>query len=179
MRWLEKMLSLLDEGSRVLDVGCGNGLPATSAIAEHHRATGIDVSGGQIARARENVPGAELHHVDVMEAKFGERFDAISAFYVVEHLPRQLHATVFERFNEWLRPGGYLLFTIEPDAEPGVVGDWLGAPMFFSQHDAAETLSLVQDAGFRIVSEAVEDQLEGGREISYLWVLAQKPQPAS
>jgi hypothetical protein len=43
---------------------------------------------------------------------------------------------------------GRLLFTVEPYDEPGVVGGWLGHPMFFSQHDPEATLALVRDAGF-------------------------------
>jgi hypothetical protein len=66
------------------------------------------------------------------------------------------------------------LFTIEPEAEPGLIGDWLGAPMFFSQYDAEDTVDLVRRAGFEIVEQAVETQLEGEREVAYLWVLAHR-----
>jgi hypothetical protein len=86
---------------------------------------------------------------------------------------------VFERLRRWLKPSGYLLFTIEPDDEPGVVGEWLGAPMFFSHFGAEDALALVRDAGFEIVDQAVEAQLEGAREVSYLWVLARKPERQS
>ncbi len=107
-----------------------------------------------------------------------ESFDAISAFYVVDHIPRDEHARLFSRIERWLRPGGYLVFTIEPKDEPGVVGDWLGAPMFFSQFDSEKTLELVRGAGFQVLRHAIESQTEGGREVTYLWVLARK-QPLS
>jgi cyclopropane fatty-acyl-phospholipid synthase-like methyltransferase len=173
-RWLAKLLSLVPDGSRVLDVGCGNGVPATRTIAERHEATGIDVSAAQIERARRNVPGARLIHGDLMEVEFEERFDGIAAFYVIEHVPRELHAAAFERFAAWLEPSGHLLFTIEPDDQPGTVGEWLGAPMFFSGFGAERTRALVREAGFEIVDDAVETQLEGEREVSYLWVLARR-----
>ena len=47
MRWLRELLSRLPDGSDVLDVGCGNGVPATKLIAERHRTTGIDISAVQ------------------------------------------------------------------------------------------------------------------------------------
>ncbi len=78
------------------------------------------------------------------------------------------------RLHRWLAPGGRLLFTIEPNDEPGVVGDWLGEPMFFSQYDAETTLGLVRDAGFEILERSVASQYEGDPEVAYLWVLAQR-----
>ncbi|MGH2961070.1 MAG: class I SAM-dependent methyltransferase [Solirubrobacterales bacterium] len=174
MEWLGRLLSLVPAGASVLDAGCGSGVPATRAIARRHRATGIDVSAAQIERARRNVPGARLIHADLMELQLEERFDAIAALYVVEDVPRELHAAAFERFHRWLNPSGYLLFTIEPDEESGIVGEWLGAPMFFSQFGAERTLSLVRDTGFEIIEERSEAQLEGEREVSYLWVLARR-----
>lgn len=174
MRWLSRLLERLEEGAAVLDVGCGNGIPATRAIADRFDTTGIDVSAAQLERARRNVPEARLLHRDLTEARFAAEFDAIAAFYVIEHVPREQHALIFEHFFQWLRPSGWLLFTIEPEAEPGFIGDWLGAPMFFSQYDAEDTVELVRRAGFEIVEQAVETQLEGEREVAYLWVLAHR-----
>ncbi|MDQ3822531.1 MAG: class I SAM-dependent methyltransferase, partial [Actinomycetota bacterium] len=86
--------------------------------------------------------------------------------------PRADHRALFQRRAGWLRPGGYLLFTVEPHDQPGVVGEWLGAPMFLSHFDAETTLALAGEAGFEIVRKAVETQLEGDREVAYVWVLA-------
>jgi len=72
-----------------------------------------------------------------------------------------------------------LLFTIEPEDEPGIVGEWLGAPMFFSQFEAATTLGLLRGAGFEVVDSEVETQLEGTREVSYSWGLARRLDPAA
>ena len=174
MRWLAKLLGQIDRGGAVLDVGCGNGIPATRAMSERFDATGIDISAAQIQRARENVPEARFLHGDLLGADFGEEFDAIAAFYVVDHVERERHASIFDRFHRWLRPSGWVLLSIEPEAEPGSVRDWLGRPMFFSQYDAETTLELIRAAGFQVVEHAVESQLEGERQVSFLWVLARK-----
>jgi cyclopropane fatty-acyl-phospholipid synthase-like methyltransferase len=174
MRWLKRLLDRIEPGAEILDVGCGNGVPATRAMAARHRALGVDVSAAQIERAKRNVPNAEFIHADLSELEFTERFAALTAFYVIEHIPRERHHQVFQRFREWLLPGACLLFTIEPEDEPGVVGNWLGEPMFFSQYEAGRTLELLREAGFETLETGIEDQLEGGREVTYLWVLARR-----
>jgi hypothetical protein len=58
MRWLMELLAHVEAGGAVLDIECGNGVPATRAISERFEATGIDaalpgvvfLSGGQSDR---------------------------------------------------------------------------------------------------------------------------------
>ena len=86
-----------------------------AVINDRHRGTGVDISGAQIALARKNVPGATFVHGDMSKLDFpASSFDAIVSFYTIEHLPRERHAERFGRFASWLRPGGRLLFTLEP-----------------------------------------------------------------
>jgi cyclopropane fatty-acyl-phospholipid synthase-like methyltransferase len=160
MRWLDRLLERTRPGARVLDVGCGNGLPATRAIAVRFEATGVDVSAAQLERARRNVPGAKSIHGDVTELDFAEPFAAIAALYVMDHLPREQHTAIFARFLRWLEPGGHLLFSVEPEAQAGHFREWLGQPMF-------------GETGFAVLETDIEPQLEGSREVFFLWVLAQ------
>jgi cyclopropane fatty-acyl-phospholipid synthase-like methyltransferase len=174
MRWLRRLLAATQPGGRVLDVGCGNGVPATREMARAYAAVGVDISSEQVERARRNVPGADFIHGDLATIEVEGPFDAVSAFYVIEHLPREQHAAILRRFHDWLAPGGHLLMTIEPDDEPGKVGEWLGEPMYFSQYDAETTLKLIAEAGFTVVERAIEDQYEGDRPVTYMWVLARR-----
>lgn len=180
MRWLARVLDELKDGSRVLDLGCGSGIPAMREIARRHRAVGVDVSARQVELARRNVPDAELIHEDILAVDFAARsLDAVVAFYVFDHLPRERHAELLERIHGWLRPRGLLLFTVEVEDEPGVVGRWLGVDMFFSSFDETTTRRLVADTGFEIEAGEVETQDEGGRDVPYLWVLARAAERVS
>lgn len=176
MRWLADLLARLAEGSDVLDLGCGDGVPAVREIAARHRATGVDVSGGQIELARRNVPGTCFLCADAASVDFEPRsFDAVVSFYAIDHIPREEHAGLFRRVRRWLRPGGFFLLSVEASDEPGLTGEWLGAPMYFSHYDAPTTLGLLRDAGFTVLGEEIETQVEQGSRIPYLWVLTRNP----
>jgi cyclopropane fatty-acyl-phospholipid synthase-like methyltransferase len=88
----------LAAGSRVLDVGCGNGVPATRELASRHEVTGVDISEEQIARAAANVPAAtficgDARAVDLPVAAF----DAIVALYLVDNVPSEEYPAFFRR----------------------------------------------------------------------------------
>lgn len=172
-RWLAEVLHRLPADSRVLDLGCGNGVPVTAALAEQHRVTGVDVSEIQIAQARARVPGADLRVGDALELRFPPgSFEAVVAFYTLDHLPRERLGELLTRIRDWLTPGGLLLFSVEPVDQPGTVGQWLGVPMYFSSYPPETTLRLVSEAGFTVLRHETQPQLEGGRRVDWLWVLA-------
>jgi SAM-dependent methyltransferase len=70
LRLLRDLLGRLDPGSSVLDLGCGNGVPALREIVRLHKGVGVDISKAQIDLARTNVPSAELLHADALELEF-------------------------------------------------------------------------------------------------------------
>lgn len=176
MRWLDEILRRLPDRSRVLDLGCGNGVPATAALADRHVAIGVDVSTQQIELARANVPAAEFMVADLLELHYPpSSFDAVVAFYTFDHLQRERLGELFGRISGWLRDGGLLLFSVEPEDKPGVVGQWLSVPMYFSSYTPDTTRRLVREAGFEIVRDALEQQREGTTDVTYLWILARRP----
>lgn len=175
MRWLGKVLDQLRPGAAVLDLGCGSGDPADIEIAKLHKVTGVDISQVQIDLARQNVPNGTFLHGDTSTIEFAPAaFDAVVSFYTLEHIPRAEHATILRRICRWLRPGGLLLISMEAGEYDNVEGTWLGVPMFLSCYDPDTMVRLVEDAGFVLVERAIEVQVEQGKEIPYLWLLARK-----
>lgn len=175
MRWLKRTLSELAPGSSVLDLGCGSGDPAGVEIAREHQVTGVDISQGQIDLARRSVPAGCFIHGDAGSVEFpAASFDAVVSFYTLEHIPREEHETILRRIHHWLRPGGFLLISLEAGEAEGVIAQWLGVPMYFSCFGPETVKQLVRLAGFEIVETAIETQVERGTEIPYLWVLARK-----
>src|SRR4051812_43236814 len=101
--WLRQLGKRMPDGGRVLDLGCGCGVPATAELARHHRVTGVDVSPVQIERARRLVPEATFLCVDMSEVEFApESFDGVTAFYSIINLPVSDQAAMFRRIAGWL-----------------------------------------------------------------------------
>ena len=175
MRWLKTLLTRLEPGSSVLDLGCGSGDPADVEISKVHKITGVDVSQVQINLARQNVPAGNFIHGDAGSVDFPPAsFDAVVSFYTIEHIPRKEHEALLRHINQWLRAGGFLLISMEAGDYDDVLGEWLGVPMFISCYKPETMKQLVTQAGFDLLDTAIETQVEKNNDIPYLWILARK-----
>lgn len=175
-RMLLELEARLPAGARVLDLGCGSGVPSTRALADRFQVTGIDISEEQLKLARQNVPGATFVRADLTEIEVPDAsFDGVAAFYSISHVPRQEHARLFASVARWLAPDGHFLATLGATDSPDWVGEWLGVPMFFSSYDADTNRALLRDAGFTMVIDEVVEIREPEGPVSFLWVIARKP----
>ena len=152
MRWVEKLLELIADGSDVLELGCGGGSPATLRLAERHRLLGVDISPRQIERARGACSGRDLSCAPTRRSSTSEpaSFDAMVSLYMLGHVPRAEQASLLGSMASWLRAGGYLLATMgTANADDEVDDDWLGAPMFFASFDEADEPADARRRGLR------------------------------
>jgi hypothetical protein len=83
---------------------------------------------------------------------------------------------LFERLSAWLRPGGVCVASLGAVGSPDWTGEWLGEPMFFSSFDAETNRALLRAAGFRLELDEVVAVREPRGSVSFLWVLARKPE---
>jgi cyclopropane fatty-acyl-phospholipid synthase-like methyltransferase len=174
LRRVRAFAAHLPPGSRILDVGCGNGLPATRELALIHEVTGVDISAEQITRARSNVPTATFIPGDARDVDLpAGTFDAIVALYLIDNIAREDYPTLFRRLRELLGPDGRLLLSAEPGRDPWQQYTWLGVPMLINTVPTEELVQLLEEAGLSVVSVESEPQLEGGRQIEYAWIVAE------
>lgn len=143
----------LREGARVLDLGCGGGVPIAKSLSERFEVTGVDFSSEQIRRAKENVPAATFHCCDVLDYIPEHPFAAVTAFYVLFHLPKTDQLELIRRLSTWVKPGGLVLTTItESDEAPYTEDDFFGVTMYWTNFSRSKYEAVFQDAGFRVIS---------------------------
>lgn len=177
LRALEIAHGAIPAGADVLELGCGAGRPMTATLAAGRRLTGVDISHAQLELARAAVPDATFVQADLTTLDWpAATFDAVVAFYVLTHVPRDLHADLFARVRRWLRPGGVFLASLGVEDDPGEIeADWLGVDMYFSHFSARRNRRLVQEAGLTIEWAEVLAEPEDRFDARFLWVLARAP----
>ena len=155
-QWLVDRLS---PSSRVLDVGCGTGVPTASMLAEAGmELTGIDVSAEMLRLARSNVPTARFLSMDVLELDptIGE-FDAAVAFFSLLMLRREQIPAALRRIRDTVRPGGYLVIgMVEADVDYVAV-PFLGQELSVSGYPQAELNRVLTATGLDIRAVDAEE----------------------
>jgi SAM-dependent methyltransferase len=176
--YAEVLSARLPPGARVLELGCGPGVPVARMLSRRFAVVGVDISQQMVRLARLNASRAVFLQADMASVAFRPAaFDGVVAFYSLIHVPRVHHAGLLARVRRWLRPGGVLVASLGWH-DKAVVSDpdWLGAgPMHWSFFDAKTNLRLLREAGLEVEEARVVSQWEEEVEVSFLWVVAHKP----
>ena len=155
----------LQEGDRVLDVGCGwGGFPLWAATRHGASVLGITLSPPQAEKARQRAQEAgvadrvEIRVMDYRDLA-GERFDAIASIGMVEHVGASQIEVYAQTLARMLKPGGRLLNhgitrLRHSDAEAGAFSERYVFPDAAPLHLSRNLLAL-ERAGF--VTHHVEE----------------------
>jgi ubiquinone/menaquinone biosynthesis C-methylase UbiE len=107
----ELALSFLDEGERLLDVGCGNGSLVFKAKVKFNEVYGIDISPSRIGEAKEIALEKNINNVHFSVCNINEKIDfpdktfgAVTCIAVIEHVFDPYFA--LREINRVLKDGG-------------------------------------------------------------------------
>lgn len=164
--WLDLLEARVTPSAKVLDLGCGCGVPVARRLAPRYEVTGVDLSPVQIERARALVPMATFLCADMTAMQFPDAsFDAVVCLFAIIHLPLAEQPAFLRTVGRWLRPGGVLMATIGHRAWAGVERDWLGVPggdMWWAHADAETYRRWLADAGLVIEEDRFVPEGQGG-----------------
>jgi ubiquinone/menaquinone biosynthesis C-methylase UbiE len=176
-RFREKLLApaRLEQGERVLDVGCGTGslaIVARRQVGATGQVFGVDASPEMIARARHKARKAKLDisFDDGVAEKLPfpvQQFDVVLSTVMLHHLRKNVRAQAVAEMQRVLKPGGRVLVVDFAGARNGK-----GPLMHFHRHGHVEPKALVElvtGAGLRVT----ESGPVGMWSLSY--VLAESP----
>jgi ubiquinone/menaquinone biosynthesis C-methylase UbiE len=145
----------LPRGSRILDMGCGNGWPITDAlVTAGYHVVGLDSSQGMLERFRVNLPNTPTVRGDSRACPFMDGvFDAAVSWGMLFHLEPRDQATAFAGVSRVLTPGAPFLFTAAEIPEvkaddPGITGTMNGVT--FRYYAVASYRALIAEHGFAL-----------------------------
>jgi cyclopropane fatty-acyl-phospholipid synthase-like methyltransferase len=166
-RWL-RPLTRLSTGSKVLDLGCGCGVPDVRALARRFEVVGVDISEVQIERARSLVPDATFLCMDMTKVRFlSGSFDGALSLYAIIHVPVEEQPGLLERVARWLRPGAPFVLVAGANRYTGTEKDWLapGVEMYWSHADGDTYARWLAEAGFEVVRREFIPEADAGHEL--------------
>ena len=112
-RCAEFIASILPEGAKILDIGCGPGLYTKQFSKQGLQVTGLDFSENSINYAREHDPDSEYILQDYLSMDFDSVFDIVTLIYfdygaLIPNERQELLRCIYKA----LKPNGLLLFDV-------------------------------------------------------------------
>ena len=173
---MDVFLSLVGQG-RILDAGCGTGTDSAHMASRGFEVTGVDLSAGMLAIAKERFPGIDFRIMDIRSLDFTEKFSGILASFSIIHLPKADVPAVLRNFYRLLNAGGILFLSVQEgeSAEKMVKTYFSGEEKIFLNVISREELKrLVREAGFSIIKDYIRGPKENEIKYNKYTLLARK-----
>ena len=156
----EWLIGSLSAGARVLDLGCGTGIPTARQLAQGGLdVVGVDLSDRMVTLARRQVPTGTFHRADIADLRpdgprdLG-RFDAVAAFFSLLMLERAEIPLAVRTIHHLLVPGGlFALSMVEADVDDFSI-PFIGSTIRVSGYLRDELREVVEAEGFEIAEES-------------------------
>ena len=145
----EKAIRFSRASGLAIDIGCGSsGRIIELLLARGFEVEGLDISPTMLVLAKAKHPGVLFYQADICTWEFPRRYDFISAWDSIWHVPLDRHPAVLEKLCAGLNPGGVLIFTSGGvDTLGEVTNPCHGQPLYHAALGIPQLLRLVDGFG--------------------------------
>ena len=107
---LDFLITKINKGDIVLDLGCGNGRAIKYLIDNGLKGVGIDVSDKMLNLAKKYVPEGNFYKQEFIKIKFKPNsFNAVISFFALNHVSKSEFKEVIKICRNILKKDGFLL----------------------------------------------------------------------
>lgn len=122
---IQKMLKGLENGAKIMDLGCGSGIAIEDILMEsvkEYNIDGVDLSKEMLKKADERIKGlikesddslltrnlkkVKLRKVNIMKDKLEGKYDAVFCSLVINHIPPEARVALYKSVKKLLKPNG-------------------------------------------------------------------------
>jgi ubiquinone/menaquinone biosynthesis C-methylase UbiE len=151
--YINKFLSYLPKGAKILDVGCGPGNFTNYLQKKGFNIEGIDLSREMIKIAKLKNPQGHFKIMDMRKLKYDDAsFEGLLAAHSLIHIPSGEIPQTLKEFYEILKPGGAMMIIAQEGEPDKIVNEPLkkDEKIFINFFSPKRLSNFVTDAGFQI-----------------------------
>lgn len=143
----QRALAFVKSKVNALDVGCGStGRFIELLCREGFITEGIDVSEKMVQLARKRDPDITIHQQDICEWVSDKKYDFITAWDSIWHIPLDQQESVISKLVSWLNTGGVLIFSFGGTHEKDEhTDDSMGPEVYYSTLGTTGFLKLLSN----------------------------------
>lgn len=143
----ERAIAFLNNRRNALDIGCGSSGRFIDLLIGHGLTVeGLDVSARMIELAKVRHPDTAFHHADISTWEFTSKYDLISAWDSIWHLPLADQEIVLTKILQGLTSDGICIFTTAGlDGPEEKTDSAMEPPMYYSVLGIPRTLQVIAE----------------------------------
>lgn len=147
---LKKAAGFCTSKVSALDIGCGAGGRFVSFFEqEGFDVTGIDISEEMVKLASVNHPRHRFIFGDICTWETSCRFDLVTAWDSIFHLPLDKHKDVISKMCGMLNPGGVVMYTLGDDTGEHT-DEWMSDTFYYSSIGINGNIKALTDSGMAV-----------------------------
>jgi len=143
----KRALQFISERSSAIDVGCGSsGRIIDLLLSDGFSVEGLDISTEMIRLAKLRHPNVPFHHADICDWSFPRKYDFISAWDSVWHVPLSQQREVLIKLCGALTPNGVLIYTAGGlDRPDHITNPFMGHPLYHAAWSIMDLLRTLDE----------------------------------
>lgn len=155
---IEKFISMLNKGARILDIGAGFGKDVSYFCDKGFDCIGIDFCDTFIKKSKEMYSNVNIQKMDFLNIDFSSNsFDALWSRGALFHISKSDFSCMLKKLRDILKPAGlFYIQLIEGDCDTMLteIGD-VKSPAHYSYYSKNELNTVMKENSFVFVDEYI------------------------
>lgn len=169
-----EFIHCLPLNSRILDLGCGTGIPIDQLMLKHgYQVLGVDCSENLLESARSLLPEAQFIQAELETYDIDSAYQGIILWDCLFHIPREHHEPILSKIYRALETGGAAIISSGGSDQniPAFTGTMFDVEFYYDAYPVDDLVNLCKKIGFSILKQKLVNKPDGIRDKGRLGLL--------